>query len=79
MDENFSVRKVNNFRFLEVQSRIIVAQNGGDGRDLFQFQNDRGKADVARVQNMLRAREKSANFRVEKSVRVGNDSDSHKK
>ena len=73
MDEKFPPGQLDDFGFLEWQSQIGVADDDGDGRDLFQFKRDERVADVARVQDVPDAREKFGNFRVEKSVRVGND------
>src|SRR5882724_11938456 len=77
MDEEFFPRELHNFRFAKWNPAVRVSQNGGDGRDFLQLHDNRGEADVARVQNVSHAREQFENFRVEKSVRVGNDADFH--
>ena len=77
LDEKFSRRQCHDLRFTKIQAAVRVSQNRGDGRDLFQFKRDERRADVARVQNMIHAREKFGNFRVEKIVCVRNDADFH--
>ena len=74
MDEKFFVRQRNDFGFLERQSHVGVANDDGDGRNLFQLERDERVADVTRVQDVIHAREQLFDLRVEKSVRVGDDS-----
>jgi len=77
MNQEFFFRKLDGFRFPEGNSRVVVSQHCGYGRDFFQLRNDLGKADVARVQNVSYARKKMVNFRVEEIVGVGDDADFH--
>src|SRR5581483_3702146 len=77
MHEKFLPLDFDDFRFLERHVHVRVSINRRDRSDFFQFQNDGGKADVARVQNMLDAREQFENFRVEIAVGVRNDAYFH--
>ncbi len=55
----------------------MLPTTSGDGRDLLQLKRDERVADVARVQDVVHAREQLFDLRVEKSVRVGNDAKFH--
>lgn len=77
MDEKFFVRQRDHFGFLECESEVGVAEDGGDGRDEFQFEFNHRVADVARVQNVSHAREKLFHTRVEETVGVRDDADFH--
>src|SRR6266545_414306 len=75
MHEEFAAVEFGYFRFLEIDSGVVVAEHGGHRRDLFQFQNQPGQSDVAAVQNMVHTREELRNLRIKVSVRVGKDAD----
>ena len=75
VDEKFFSAERNDFCLPEVEAEIRVAEDGGDGRDEFQFQFNHRLADVARVQDVIHARKNFLHARVEETVGVGKDAD----
>jgi hypothetical protein len=54
VDEELFPGQLNDFDQLKAQPRIVgVSEHGADRRDGFQFVNDPGLADVARVQDVI--------------------------
>lgn len=77
MDQELVGVELDQLRLPEGQTRIVVAQNGRHRRDLAQFQNNPGRSDVARMENMVHPGEEILHSRVEVAVRIGDDANSH--
>jgi hypothetical protein len=59
-----------------MKSGIVgVTQNSADGSNLFELQDQRWLADVARVKDVFNAPEKRRYLRIEEVVGIGDDAD----
>ena len=57
--------------------RVIVAADGSDGRQRAQLLEHRCRANIARMQDTLRALEEGSRLGPHETVRVGNETDSN--
>src|SRR6266481_7249653 len=74
MDQKFAPIQLGNFRWPELQTRIVrVTQDRGNQRNLFKLQDQPGPANVTTVQDVVNAGEKLRDFRVQKIVSIGDD------
>ena len=77
VDQNLAAAQFDHFRFLERQQLVGIPRHGGDRGDLLELMSDPGRADVARVNDVLDAVEELRNFRVEEIVGIRDDADFH--
>src|SRR5689334_20945460 len=53
MDEKFAAFKFDEFGFSVIDAGVGVAKNSGDGRDVFEIENEEGESNIASVDNMI--------------------------
>ena len=77
VNEKLAPGQGDNFRFPIIEAVVIVAEDGGDGSDLFELKNDPRQADVAGVEDVFDAGEEFGDARVEVIMGVRDDADFH--
>lgn len=77
VDQEFSPRNFNGFGNSIADVVIAIAQHGRDRRNQTKFNDDRGVADIACVQDVIYAGKNGLDTRIEVAVRVRNHADFH--